>query len=279
MSKSTVVALTGGGAHGIWQAGAFEAVINKGIKYDALVATSVGSLNGAAVHGGSVISMLTLWSKFHNSDVFRWAPLKPFTPDGCLFDSTPLKNNIQKYIDFKKLLLNTCPFLVNVTIAGPTGWKAAAIDLSKLSITDATMKYAAEIILASASIPVAFPPVHQGMDILVDGGLTNNYGIVPAIEHGAEHIIVLRPTKPSGYQPKNMVDMIALATAIPAESTMDKELDYARAKGIEVTLIEPVAPLPFGLLDFDGMGDAEKRKSLMQQGYDTTMEALQKVKV
>ena len=46
-SKTYAIALEGGGARGAYQVGAWKALSEAGIKYNAVSGTSVGALNGA----------------------------------------------------------------------------------------------------------------------------------------------------------------------------------------------------------------------------------------
>ena len=46
-SKTYAIALEGGGARGAYQIGAWRALVEAGIRFNAVSGTSVGSLNGA----------------------------------------------------------------------------------------------------------------------------------------------------------------------------------------------------------------------------------------
>ena len=62
-------ALEGGGAKGSYQAGAYIALIKKGIKPNIIVGTSIGSLNAALMAQGDIKKLKQLWLNT-TTDVF-----------------------------------------------------------------------------------------------------------------------------------------------------------------------------------------------------------------
>ena len=54
--------LTGGGAKGAWQAGVMKALHERGERYDMIVGTSVGAINGAGYSFGGVDRLISLWT-------------------------------------------------------------------------------------------------------------------------------------------------------------------------------------------------------------------------
>jgi len=53
-----------------------------------------------------------------------------------------------------------------------------------------------DMVLASASIPLLFPPVRVGTHLLWDGGLLVNTPLAPAVALGAEEIVTVLVTEP-----------------------------------------------------------------------------------
>jgi predicted acylesterase/phospholipase RssA len=58
-----------------------------------------------------------------------------------------------------------------------------------------------DMVLASASIPLLFPPVQIGPHLLWDGGLLVNTPLAPAVALGADEIVPVLVTEPPGTTP------------------------------------------------------------------------------
>src|SRR5881409_645504 len=58
-----------------------------------------------------------------------------------------------------------------------------------------------DMVLASASIPLLFPPVRVGTHLLWDGGLLVNTPLAPAVALGAEEIVTVLVTEPAEPHP------------------------------------------------------------------------------
>ena len=58
-----------------------------------------------------------------------------------------------------------------------------------------------DMVLASASIPLLFPPVRVGQHLLWDGGLLVNTPLAPAVALGAEEIVTVLVTEPAEPHP------------------------------------------------------------------------------
>jgi len=58
-----------------------------------------------------------------------------------------------------------------------------------------------DMVLASASIPLLFPPVRVGHHLLWDGGLLVNTPLAPAVMLGAEDIVTVLVTEPADPSP------------------------------------------------------------------------------
>jgi len=58
-----------------------------------------------------------------------------------------------------------------------------------------------DMVLASASIPLLFPPVRIGQHLLWDGGLLVNTPLAPAVALGAEEIVTVLVTEPAEPHP------------------------------------------------------------------------------
>ena len=161
--------LQGGGALGAWQAGALEVLAAAGVRFDAVMGFSIGSLNGYAVAYDRLSDALARWRKLDG-----WAlkprlrlwpfslcsvePLQAFLGDA--HDEVAAKAGLR--CDFT--IVSACraegaPVNARFTPGGKDGWDGPLVH------------HAA----ASCAIPLIFPPVDlhfRGRRLrLVDGGV------------------------------------------------------------------------------------------------------------
>ncbi len=121
-----------------------------------------------------------------------------------------------------------------------------------------------EGVLASASVPLVFPPRPLADDVYVDGGVLQNVPVRAAVELGAERIIavlalpLVQPRDESDFASMNMMGI--LVRALGAVALADRQLDNLSTElppGTELTVIDPIVDVvgPFevelGLLLLD----------------------------
>ena len=68
-SKTYAIALEGGGAKGAYEIGAWKALEEAGIKYNAVSGTSVGALNGSLIVMGDLEKAENIWENIRYSQV------------------------------------------------------------------------------------------------------------------------------------------------------------------------------------------------------------------
>ena len=61
ISKEYGLVLDGGGARGAYQIGAWKALVEAGVKFNAVAGTSVGALNGALICMGDIEKAEGIW--------------------------------------------------------------------------------------------------------------------------------------------------------------------------------------------------------------------------
>ena len=117
LTKEYGLILDGGGARGAYQIGAWKALVEAGVKVNAVAGTSVGALNGALICMGDVKQAEKIWSEMTFSRVMdvddAWmerlfnkentlgeviSEMKKRLSDGGI-DITPLKNLIHEMVD------------------------------------------------------------------------------------------------------------------------------------------------------------------------------------
>jgi NTE family protein len=194
-----------------------------------LVGASVGAINAAGLASAShlpardaVAQELERWAQVDRGAVIRplvqglpLAALRmaggalgvPGTRFDSLLDPSPLERNLERWIDWPQLHRNlagpSLRSLAVVATAARSGRPVAFVEgrLGRSARNSHVIDYvAAEIgsthVRASAAIPILFPPVRitrptEAAGWYVDGGTRLNTPIKPAIDLGAERIVVI----------------------------------------------------------------------------------------
>ncbi len=205
INKTYAIALEGGGARGAYQIGAWKALDEAGIKYNAISGSSVGALNGAmmAMRDREIAEKLWLDMRFSKvmdvddrtmSDIFNGnllsldyshikTGLKKVISEGG-FDVTPLRNLISEFVDFERISASGVQFFISTySVTDREGLDLDAADLSPEELCD--------MLLASAYFP-AFKHEKLGGKKYTDGGAFNVFPLSPLIENGYDSIIAIR---------------------------------------------------------------------------------------
>lgn len=204
-SKTYAIALEGGGARGAYQVGAWKALSEAGIKYNAVSGSSVGALNGAlmAMRDRDAAEKLWLDMRFSRvmdvddrtmSDIFRGKILeldirhihssfKKIVSDGG-FNVAPLRSLITEMVDYDKLSNSGVDFYISTySVSDRKGLDLNARNLDSDELCD--------MLLASAYFP-AFKQEKLGGKRYTDGGAFNVFPLSPLIENGYNDIIAIR---------------------------------------------------------------------------------------
>lgn len=224
--RRLAIILSGGGARGAYEVGVLwylfdELTRMRGAppRVDILCGTSVGAINSAylAAHlADPVLGMRRLvdvWSSLRLDDVlgFGWRQavglprvLLGGRGGAGIFDVSPMADLVQREIPWRAIsrtmrrgqlkalsvsatevstgrtviFMQTGPFTALPTRAPPR----TLIRADRIGPQHA---------LASAAIPMLFPPVKIGSQLYVDGGVRQNTPIAPAIRLGATHVLVV----------------------------------------------------------------------------------------
>ncbi len=231
--------LPGGGARGAYEIGALSVLLPalhaRGERVSIFCGTSVGALNAALLGSlaaetvdAQVEGALQRWRTMRKGDVI--APIIgprslltvarlvgealeiPGLRLGSLLDPSPIRGNIERWIDWLALHRNVRSGVVDavcvVATALSTGTSVAFVETRHRApraragddVRYVRSALAGEHVRASAAIPLLFPPVKVGQplaaaDHYVDGGTRLNSPIKPALALGAERVIVI------GFEP------------------------------------------------------------------------------
>ena len=199
MKKALV--LCGGGSLGSYEVGVWKYFQEKGITFDLVTGTSIGSLIGALVVQNDFEKCLDLWQKITVDDVmvngmnigkqlFKGMDVsKTFAFARTYFknsgaDIAPFKNLLAEYIDPKKVKESKMPLGI-VTTSYPR-----MKQVNKISY-DMKEEEIIPYLIASASCWPIFPIHKIGNKRYVDGGYTDNLPIDLAIKMGATNIVAV----------------------------------------------------------------------------------------
>ncbi len=171
--------LSGGGTRGSFQIGALKHLIGDlGRQYDVVTGFSIGAISGALVAQEDFDKLYEIWSGMNSFfDVFTGNP--KFYKG--LFSFKPLRKLLEEKLDIEKLR------------ASPTDFYFTVVDLRKGCVVECD-KFSEPLIdwlLASASIPGAFPPMEIDGEQFVDGGVLATNPLGPAIKAGVDEIDVI----------------------------------------------------------------------------------------
>lgn len=205
-SKVYAIALEGGGARGAWQVGAWRALEEAGIRYNAVSGTSVGAINGALMAMRDLQQAEQIWKDisfsqiinvddgdmgrimsggFENLDQVKSAfqTIKNIVQDRGL-DAEPLRNLLAERVDEEKIRNSGVElYLTTVSITDKKELEIDARDLAEGELKD--------MIMASAYHP-AFKQTPLGGKSYADGGFYDLVPISALISRGHKNLIVMR---------------------------------------------------------------------------------------
>ena len=186
--RSEAFVLSGGASLGAIQVGMLRALIERDIRPDVIVATSVGALNRAFVAShvptpSSLGELADLWRGARRGDVF---PLEPLTG---LLGFLCVRRNLVPGGALRRLLARN---LLHERLEDlPIPLHVVACELLTGSEVLLSRGLLVNAVLASAAIPGVLPPVEWDGRLLIDGGVVNHTPISHAISLGAQQIYVL----------------------------------------------------------------------------------------
>ena len=205
--KKVAVVLSGGGAKGVAHIGVLKVLEKAGIPIDIITGTSMGSIVGGLYACGNDATRLDSivraqdWTiVLSDKDDLRYQSLKEREQHNTYALSTSLRLKKRRnpigggFIIGKNIgkLLRTFTYPYNDSIDFnylPIQFACVATDVVDNSEIVFHRGVLSEAMRASMSIPGAFSPVRKGNQVLVDGGLRNNYPADVAKEMGADYII------------------------------------------------------------------------------------------
>jgi NTE family protein len=238
--------LSGGGARGFAHLGFLEALNEEGIYPDVIAGTSAGALAGVLYADGysprEILSMMKTGNRF---DLLR-----PAIPREGLLQISGIVKLLKKYLRSKTFSDLKIPMFITAT------------DINNGKVVYFSEGELLDIVIASSSIPVLFPPKKIGDTTYVDGGVLDNFPI-KAIENIC-HVKIGSFVNQVGYV-ENFSSLIRLAERTFMVG-MSKEINE-KARKFDLF----VAPSELGNYR---VLDTLKAPELFEIGYRATKEKL-----
>lgn len=240
------VVLSGGGARGFAHLGFLQALNDSGIYPDVIAGTSAGALAGVLYADGyTPKEILKITNTGSRLDFMR-----PAVPREGLLQISGITKILKTHLRAKTFSELKIPLFVTATDIN----NARVVYFSEGDLID--------IVLASSSIPVLFPPIKLGEFHYVDGGILDNLPI-KAIENIC-HIKIGSFVNQPGYVEK-VSGLIGLAERTFMVG-MSKEV-FEKEKKFDL-FVAPPELKNFRILD------TLKAKEMFDVGYRSTLEKL-----
>jgi len=185
----TAFVLGGGGVRGAVEIGMVRALLERGIRPELVVGTSIGAINGALIAKDPtpavIDALLDAWVSPEASKVYGGSLAGQFgrilRTRTHLNSPDPLRQLLEKSLGRNATFED---------LAVPLMVVAAAIERAAEHVFYTGPLIPA--IMASASVPGVFPATRIGDEHFIDGGIVNSIPIEHAVEAGATQIYVLQ---------------------------------------------------------------------------------------
>jgi NTE family protein len=185
----TAFVLGGGGRWGAVEVGMLQALGDAGIQPDLVLGTSIGAFNGAIIaeekNASGAARLADLWTEIAEADLFKGGIF------GRMRNVATMKPAIQGNGELREILEEIHGADRRIEdLEIPFQCVAASIERTTEHWFESGPLV--EAILASAAIPVLFPPVEIGGEHFYDGGLVNSIPVDRAVKLGASRVFVLQ---------------------------------------------------------------------------------------
>ncbi|AKT41549.1 patatin-like phospholipase family protein [Chondromyces crocatus] len=225
--RKLAVILSGGGARGAYEVGvlsylldAFVRVRGRPPRIDVLCGTSVGAINACflAAHLSDptlgIRRLVDLWNDLHLEAVLGFGVRQALSlprlffgggeGGAGMFDVAPMARLIEKEIPWRAIARTLRHGHLSALSVSATEVSTGRTVIFMQTGPDGALPSQAPprtVIrgahigplhaLASASIPLLFPPVRIGNELFMDGGIRQNTPIAPALRFGATHVLAI----------------------------------------------------------------------------------------
>jgi NTE family protein len=183
--------LSGAANLGSIQAGMLKALLKAGITPDVFVGTSIGAVNAAFLAADPTLdqaeALCELWSEARAREIFPpnpWVIGRALFRQGSLFPSDPWRRFLEGRLPYERI--EEASVQLRITATDFEDGKPVVLDSGPV----------VEAILASTALPCVFPPHQIGDRLYLDGALSDQVPLKPAIEAGADTVYVMAVNVP-----------------------------------------------------------------------------------
>jgi NTE family protein len=188
VTGGTAFVLGGGGLLGAGEVGMLRALLERGVRPDLVVGTSIGALNGAMVAADptldAVVALTALWHQVCDSDLFSGSALRRarhlVRTRTHVHPNEPLRDLLTAQFADRRIEDLAVPF------------QCVAASIERAAEHWFAAGPVVEAVLASAAVPGVLPPVRIGDEHFLDGGLVHSIPVGRAVTLGATRIYVLQ---------------------------------------------------------------------------------------
>jgi NTE family protein len=266
----TVLVLGGGGMKGTAHVGVWKALEDAGVRPDAIIGCSIGSLIAAAIAGGmgwrELADVARGLTKEDIVQINRRAVWMGGVREEAVFQGDHYQAWIRRHMPLKSFADAQIPVRINAVSLVGCGevWFGTGVrdDVNP-----------ADAVYASCAIPIYYPPLRLDGDFLVDGGVLNVLPVDQAFAWGAERVIAVDVGAEIQPPAADYFDrgMIAIHDRVLAMNMAGQRARNLEAwKGRPVTVVRP----RIGHL---GTWDFGRTQYFLEEGYRATREALKAI--
>lgn len=196
----TALVLGGGGFRGAYQAGFTRAIVELGIKYDIVVGTSIGALNGCLLAQNEHERLLDLWDNMEVSKIIRGDLEENFAIEEVLKSANKAMSFFKQFTSHK---VDNAPLIELIgEYYNQDKLKESSIDYACVSVEfpslqpkyatkEDMMKYGKDYLISSSACFPAFPIHKFDEGSFIDGGYHDNLPVDYAIRMGADNFIIV----------------------------------------------------------------------------------------
>lgn len=197
IERKRALVLSGGGGRGAYHVGVLRFLEEHEWFPDVVVGTSIGAVNGAALASGhNAYSLWALWQRLRTRNVQK-PNLNPLNGN-FLLDTAPLRETLRQegWINFDRINSPEAAVHLRVTATevntGHLHIFGNSPDLYPSRLRQEPLEL--DHIIASCSIPIIYPATQLHGNLYWDGATVANTPLGPAIDAGAEEIVVVLMT-------------------------------------------------------------------------------------
>lgn len=243
----TAFVFAGGGSVASAEVGMLRALVAHGIQPSFVVGASAGAIN--AVHfahdptASGVEALARLWLGVRRQDVFPVSRMRSMLAiagrRASLLDPDALEATLTARMPVRLLEETQIPCHI------------VATDFETGEEVVISTGSAIQALLASAAIPVLFPPRRIGNRLLADGGISSNAPISIALALGAERVIVLPTGFPCAVRtaPNSITATVMHTFSLLVARQLVTEIPICRS-ATTLRIVPPLCPMHVASHDF-----------------------------